>query len=89
MIAVEHGLIIKFIDESESFTAGFEAGQVFEKLSASPNELIGVYHFENGEMLFRIGRHFGYEITFAPSTVEGWAEVTFTKPVRPRLSVVR
>lgn len=81
---VEYGLIVSFVDESQSFSNGVETGMVFRDLEAGPEELEGTYRTDNKEILKRIARAHGYKLTVEAAHHDGviyeeWIFVQFTK----------
>jgi hypothetical protein len=64
-------LIMPFMDESESYTNGFEAGQLWEQMSSSIPIKDRAVHSDNAEQIKLICDHFGYQYKLDFSG-EGW-----------------
>ena len=77
----EYGLFIRFEDQSESFTLGFEAGMVYEKLLQGVNFTLTV-HKENARQLENLANKLGYLFSEIPTGVEDWIEASFEKTLR-------
>jgi hypothetical protein len=85
------GLIIEFTDGSESFTNGFELGQIFEKLKSNKGETFDFgfedgtcVHRQNLEVIERTARHFGYIISKKETIDEDWTKIML-EPFRLKL----
>jgi hypothetical protein len=79
---MENKLLMPFIDESESFTNGFECGQIWEKLQFikeldMPGSRIKDYliHLENSAQIQAICDHFEVRCFIAQVSDE-WATLT-------------
>jgi hypothetical protein len=83
---VEMGLLVSFPDQSEVFVLGFEAGQIWERLSAGNFEEVTV-HTVNSEVIMRMARHFRLNTHIEATGVDGWSVASFTRS-RPVLLVV-
>jgi hypothetical protein len=90
-------LAIGFTDATRSFTNGFEAGMIYEKMQAGERVIDqGIaagfpIHAENVELFKRMAQAEGYALEVVPTDTEGWVAVRFTcssKP-RPALSVIK
>ena len=68
-----YGLVMPFLDAGDSFTHGFECGQIWQKMEHGDTiEAINV-HECNEEQIMLIARHFQYKTSFAPTPfVDGW-----------------
>lgn len=77
-------LIIKFTDQSESFTHGVEFGRLLEKMERGDgcisNNKFPVRD-ENKEVLKSACEHYGYIPIFSDSIVCGWSEFIGIKKV--------
>ena len=64
-----------FIDESESFTNGFECGQIWEKISQG--EMLEKYlcHSENEEQIKMICESFGVKYQFEDAKEKGKSSI--------------
>jgi hypothetical protein len=71
-------LICPFIDQSESYAYGFEAGRLFESMANEVPIVEGVYHYDNVGQLMLLATHLGYRPT-PLSKLEGWVEMRFEK----------
>lgn len=60
----EYGLLVPFVDQSESFALGFEAGRFWEQMEAR-REIHGeMLHAKNREQFEMFCRRFHYEVEF-------------------------
>ncbi len=68
-------LLMPFIDESESFTNGFECGQIWEKISQG--EILEKYlcHSENEEQIKMICESFGVKYHFEEAKERGKSSI--------------
>lgn len=67
--------IIPFVDESESFTLGFECGQIYNELEQSKLITDRLIHLKNKEQIRLICAHFGKFSTIEPYCKE-WGYLT-------------
>jgi len=77
-----YGLVVSFPDQSASFTNGFEAGRLEQRMSAGETPIESVVHTENEEVLRRLAEWQGYSVEWRASEVEGWSYIELRK-VRP------
>lgn len=80
----DYGMLVAFTDESDSFVLGFETGQVWEAMARSDPFIERTVHAVNGEVLSRMARAQGYELTLEDAMDGCWAfmEARKTKPAR-------
>jgi hypothetical protein len=83
----EYGLVVSFPDQSASFTHGFEAGRLDQRMSTSETPIEECVHSDNEEVLRRLAEHQGYAVEWRASEVEGWSYIELRK-VRPSGKVV-
>lgn len=73
-------LLMPFLDESGSFTNGFECGKLWEKMTESVSVEEQLIHSENIEQIKLMCEHFGYEATFQDCEDGCWHYLT-CKPI--------
>lgn len=71
-------LLMPFIDESESFTNGFECGQIWEKISQGETLEKYLCHDENEEQIKMICESFGVEYYFEQAKEKGKSSIYST-----------
>ncbi len=74
----EATLLMSFIDGSESFTQGFESGQIWEKCKAGESFENYLCHRENRKQIRLIMDHFGYRGRF-DNVDDTWSEINGLK----------
>lgn len=57
----QNTLLMPFLDESESFTNGFECGQIWQRISEGETFEKQLIHTENKEQVEMICRSFGVD----------------------------
>jgi len=70
-------LLIKFPDQSASFTYGVEYGRLLEKIERGDDVVTNngfPVRIENVELLKDTCKQYGYIATFGECAVEGWVE---------------
>lgn len=74
-----YSLIMPFLDDSESFTNGFEVGQIWQafKLGAPPENI--TVHTKNIDQFNLIAQYYKYDIISIPTEYDEWTEITFIK----------
>lgn len=77
-----YGLVVSFPDQSESFTLGFEAGRIDQRMGASESPIEECVHTKNEELFRRLADYQGYAMEWRASEVKGWSYVELRK-VRP------
>lgn len=96
----DYGLQISFPDASSSFTNGFEAGMVYQRLNSGSLETIDLgydsglpVHEENLELLQKMALLYGFTFETKDVEVEGWVGVKLTHvhnvPTKPKLTLVK
>lgn len=70
-------LLMPFDSDDPEFTRGFEAGQLWEKLSQRPDEHSVTLHSVNMEMAIRTAKAKGYAVEFQQAD-NTWIEAKFT-----------
>ena len=76
------GLVVAFPDPSESFTLGFEAGRMDQRMSDGATPIEECVHTKNEEIYRRLANYQGYAMEWRASEVEGWSYIELRK-VRP------
>lgn len=76
---VEHGLLFPFYAESESFTNGFEMGQLYEEMKRGESIMNRLIHTANTRQVYTMGHAMNYHGWFEDSGTEGWS-YAFLKP---------
>ncbi len=71
-------LLMPFIDESESFTLGFECGQIWEKISQGETLDKYLCHSENEEQIKMICESFGVQYNFEEAKERGKSSIYST-----------
>lgn len=75
-----YSLAVSFPDESPSYTHGFEAGGIWQRMKAGREVTItATTHVENREFFRRAAVAEGWSCSIQPTTVEGWDELTLVK----------
>lgn len=72
---MQNTLLMPFLDESNSYTNGFEVGLLWEKMSNGETFSNQLIHDENVDQIKLMCDHFGYEYSIT-STTEDWAYLT-------------
>ncbi len=70
-------LLIKFPDQSQSFTLGVEYGRLLERIEKGEEYIQNngfPIRIENKELLINTCKQFGYTATFGKEEFEGWVE---------------
>lgn len=70
-------LIMKFIDESQNFTYGFECGIIWERMERSGEFINHAFHAENKQQIEMMCKRFGYEYSMIDYAL-GWCLLTAT-----------
>lgn len=70
-------LLMPFLDESESFTNGFECGRIWQEVNAGETFASYLAHKCNQKQIEMIFEHFGYEYLIVDAG-EGWIYLTAT-----------
>lgn len=82
--------IIKFADQSPSFTYGFEAGALWQRLKNNPEILENeCLREENLELYQDIAKYNKYEIIQDGEVIDGWVHLTFIKLPQSKLTLVK
>ena len=85
----DYGLVMSFLDTSESYTLGFEAGKIWTLANAEiwPDHMLA--HTSNLEQIRLIAAHFSCDLFIDTSTDSQWMNVTFVENGRkPRLKLI-
>jgi len=69
--------LLEFVDQSESFAHGFEAGRIWQGLIENPNEQNYTIHAANAELMLRISESTGRGLTWTELSDDKWVVVTF------------
>lgn len=90
---VEHGLIVSFPDQSPTFTLGFEAGMIWQRIESGERAFDVVCRIENKAVINRMAAARKGGVIFEEGTdhPEGWctAHVEMGRPNgRPALKLV-
>lgn len=96
-----YSLEFSFPDASASFTNGFEAGMVYERLNSGSLETIDLgyetgipVHDENVELIEKMGSLYGFTCETKCTAVPGWTAVRLVhkpniNPNGPKLKLVK
>lgn len=68
-------LLMPFVDESSSFTNGFECGQIWEEMTQGKEFSKRLVHTENIEQINLMADHFGYVIE-VETNCDCWSYIT-------------
>lgn len=68
----EYGLIVSFPDQSQSFTLGFEAGMIWQRIQSGEVSLEATTRVENRQVLERMAFASGLSCSLESSGIEGW-----------------
>jgi hypothetical protein len=85
------GLIISFPDQSKSFTYGFEAGIIYQKMVEEHDSIDHGYlkgfpiREENMELIQQMAEYHGYKVQFQTTGTEGWIGVRLMKVQLPKI----
>lgn len=79
----ESTLLFPFIDESQTFVLGFEAGLVYEELKTGQPIKQKTIHTLNVQQIRIMAEAMGYAGFFEDTGVEGWSYATL-KPKKAR-----
>jgi hypothetical protein len=83
----KYNLIVPFPDQSESFTLGFEAGIIWNRLTSGEVEFNLTVHTSNLPVLRNMAKYHGLLLYDLSTNVDGWIQVEFRKS-RNKLSLV-
>lgn len=72
-----YGLVMRFVDESESFVLGFEIGRIWQALKATPASVEFGVHMANEEQLRMIAEATPYDLIFVPCGDGHYANAQF------------
>lgn len=86
MTSYTYGLILPFPDESESFTNGFEAGELWARFRSGDAPEAYTAHTANIDLIRSMAVMHGYITTFLPTDYPEWTNVIFDR--KPKLRVV-
>ena len=86
----EYTIGMAFVDQSQSFCLGFEAGILYEKLKGGEMPDKYMVHTENLRQIKLMVSNFNLECFVDPTEVSEWVQVTFTTKfkTKPQLRVV-
>lgn len=76
------GLVVSFPDQSASFTNGFEAGRLDQRMKVGETPIEECVHTDNEEIYRRLADYQGYAMEWRASEVEGWSYIELRK-VKP------
>ena len=90
------GLVFAFPDQSQSFTCGFEAGMIWQRIEAGEAVIDKGFtegfpaREDNIELIARMARAGGYTMETHPTGYDGWISVrlSFASKPKPALRVV-
>lgn len=91
----EMSMLFSFPDQSDSFTLGFGAGIIWQRIESGERVIDMGFedgmpaHQDNMEVIVRMANCYGYEVEHKPP-VDGWCGVRLTLKTKPtaRLRVV-
>ena len=79
-------LVLPFLNQTEDFVLGFEAGTVWHAMRSGENLIEGTYHERNRAQLLMMAQRAGYGTTYeAPQ--DGWVQVRFSRKEDPPFCV--
>ena len=87
-------LLVPFDDSSGSYTEGFEAGMVWQRMLSGESVIDNAtpYHSKNCGVFYKMADAMGYDmdVKHLENDLSEWTEITFTRRrvVRGHLSVV-
>lgn len=80
---VSYSLVWRFIDGSNSFVLGVEAGRLYERMLRGDSPVEATTHSENEEELRNMANSSGYRAAFEDAGDDCWQFATFTKSAAP------
>ena len=87
--STEYGLIVSFPDQSESFTLGFEAGMIWQRIQNGETHIAATVHTANAEVLKRMADAAGLIASAKDTEIQGWSEFEASpKPKVPALTLI-
>lgn len=75
----EYGLVIRFDDQSGSFTHGFEAGGIYADMKRGELLLTGPVHSANRDLILRMAGKEGYDCEMKATDYDEWLEMRAQK----------
>lgn len=80
-------LVVSFPDQSATFCHGFEAGQLWQRMTSGTEATIeATTRVENREVIRRCASALGWTVSVQPSEIEGWDFTTMEKVGPPPAS---
>jgi hypothetical protein len=68
-------LILEFLNDSQDFALGFEAGKLYQQMRDKQTEISGTFNKANSEQLMLMARSLGYEVTEIVFLDERWVNL--------------
>ncbi len=87
----EFGMLVSFIDQSHSFTHGFEMGILWRRMETENSDIEMMIHEENCEQVSLMAKALEWKIDSMCPMGMGWHRVQMSKPAvihKPRLRLV-
>lgn len=81
----QYDLVVSFTDDSESFTNGFEAGQIWESMKRHDPTIEKTVHTANKETIVRMAHAEGYDVDWTTSDIPEWSYLILTKSRKANL----
>lgn len=85
---MESKLLISFPDQSESFTNGYEAGQIDTMMSIMKTQICKPVHAENRELYEAMAEAYKYRVEFTETEYPEWLQMNaMPKAMNPIVAV--
>ena len=75
----QYDLVVTFTDDSQSFTNGFEAGQLWEAMKRCEPTIEKTVHTANKDTIHRMAHAEGYDVDWTSSDLPEWSYLILTK----------
>lgn len=88
----EFGLAVSFVDQSPSFTNGFEMGILWNRMEGGRDPIEMMIHAENAEQVHRMAKHLDWIVNAIAPIADGWSKVYLSKAPEnphPHLRVIK
>lgn len=90
----EYGLVVSFVDQSEAFVLGFEAGMLWKRMQDGEPYIEMQIHTKNKEVIKRMASAEYYSAIYESVPMyDEWSVVKLTKisvtPIKPSLKIVK
>jgi hypothetical protein len=74
----EYGMVFRFVDQSEPYTLGFEAGIVYQRMRAAAIPIETTIHTKNAMQIQLMAAKMGYTVDLK-ALPDGWSTIVITK----------